>query len=283
MVRLPVHTLLLLALTCIAVARPARAQEVGTVAAIEGSAQIGRDGTWTDATAGAAVLRGDQLRTGRPGRLRVVFQDDSVLTLSDGSQMTVNDQTFDPQRGKGRSLFQLVRGKVDALVSDYYHRSGTSYEIETPTAVAGVRGTDFIVKYDDADEVTEVVGLSGEVQVHSLLARSGPGVYVRAGQGTQIRRGQRPTAPQRFDDAIFRQQLEGLNFASVGRFASLTVGNPLATGASVPQSVRAAESGPATTGVPVETLREHRTASDILQQPPAVLQSETGSLHVRLF
>src|SRR5262245_43209414 len=62
------------------------AQEVGTVAELDGGAEIGRGGTWTPANVGAAIQQGDKLRTKRPGRMRVVFQDDSVLTLSDNSE-----------------------------------------------------------------------------------------------------------------------------------------------------------------------------------------------------
>src|SRR5262245_772776 len=54
----------------------AHAQEVGTIAAMEGTAELGRGGAWAPAHIGAAIQQGDELRTSRPGRLRVVFQDD---------------------------------------------------------------------------------------------------------------------------------------------------------------------------------------------------------------
>src|SRR5262249_31901961 len=126
---------------------PARAQEVGTVAAVDGSAEIGRGGNWTTAAVGNPVHIGDELRTGRPGRLRVVFQDDSVLSVSDDSRVVVNEQMFDARKGTARALFNLLRGKITSVVSDYYHQPGAAYEVKTATAVAGVRGTEFAVEY----------------------------------------------------------------------------------------------------------------------------------------
>src|SRR5262249_27220679 len=98
----------------------ARAQEVGTVAATDGTAQIGRRDLWITATAGAAIQRGDELLTGQPGHLRIVFQDDTVLTISDNSRVVVDEQVFDPSKGAARSLLGLLQGKVSALVGEYY-------------------------------------------------------------------------------------------------------------------------------------------------------------------
>ena len=69
-------------------ALPASAEEVGTVAAVDGTAEIGRQGIWTPAENGVAVAVGDELRTGNPGHVRVVFQDDTLLTLSADSHVT---------------------------------------------------------------------------------------------------------------------------------------------------------------------------------------------------
>ena len=112
------------------VALPASAEEVGTVAAVEGTAEIGREGIWTPAANGTAVAVGDELRTGSPGHLRVVFQDDTLLTLSADSHVTVDRQVFDPTAGQRQSLLGLLQGKVAAVVSEYYRGAGTRYEIK---------------------------------------------------------------------------------------------------------------------------------------------------------
>jgi ferric-dicitrate binding protein FerR (iron transport regulator) len=266
---------MLLAATLLLAVRAASAQEVGTVAAADGTVQIGRNAAWIDAAPGAAVQEGDTLRTGRPGRLRVVFQDDSVLTLSDDSRVTVDEQVFDPNKGNARSLIGLLQGKVSALVSDYYHRSGSAYEVKTATAVAGVRGTEFTMSYDERDQVTEVIGLSGHVQVHSSIDPTGPGVLVTASETTTVAAGQLPTAPRRLEEHMFRQQMEGIEFIGAGAGQGMTLDHPLRSGASV----LAPDSAPnVAAGAP--TQREQRDVSSLVGKSPLVLQASKGQLGI---
>lgn len=250
------------------------AQEVGTIAALEGSGKIGRGGAWSVAAIGAPIHQGDELRTGRPGRLRVVFQDDTVLTVSDDSRVVVDEQVFQPKEGKTRSALELLQGKVSALVSEYYHESGASYEIRTATAVAGVRGTDFVMKYDQRDDLTEVVGLSGRVEVRSASDRTGRGVFITAREVTTIARGQLPKPPRRLSDVLFRQYIEGIEFIGAGAAESLTTGHSLLAGASVPKPDRAGTATALRTRRErLRTLREPRDASGIIHQPTAVFGS----------
>lgn len=253
------------------------AQEVGTVAAFDGTAEIGRGGAWTAAAIGGAVQQGDELRTGKPGRLRIVFQDDSVLALSDDSHVVVNEQVFDPSAGNTNSLMGLLRGKVNAIVSDYYHHAGAAYEIKTKTAVAGVRGTEFSMKYDPRDEVTEVVGITGVVSVHSVLDPSGPGVLITANETTTIAEGQLPTAPRRMNETIFRQQLQGIDFIGGGRAESLSASHPIVAGAAVPVPDRAP------VGAPVgPNVGGGRDASTLVGESPDVVKTMTGQLGINL-
>ena len=135
-----------------------------------------------------------------------------MLSVSEESLVVVNEQVFDPANSKTRSYFDLVRGKLNSIVSDYYGRPGASYQVKTATAVAGVRGTEFSISYDPDDEVTEVLGFNGTVQVHSLLDPAGPGVIITANEATTVAQGRLPTLPQRYNESIIRHQLDGIQF-----------------------------------------------------------------------
>src|SRR5512144_449735 len=74
------------------------AQDVGTVAAASGVAEIGRGGATLPAAVGVPVQLGDELHTG-DGQMRVVFQDDSVIDLAERSSLVVDRQVFDPDGG----------------------------------------------------------------------------------------------------------------------------------------------------------------------------------------
>jgi hypothetical protein len=268
----------------------AAAQEVGTVAAVDGVGQIGTGGAWAPATIGSAVHRGDQLRTGTPGRMRIVFQDDSVLALSESSFVTVNEQVFNPATGKAKSFMELLQGKINAVVSDYYHRAGNTYEIKTVTAVAGVRGTEFSMTYNPDQDLTEVVGISGHVEVHSMIDPAGPGVLLTANEVSTVPRGQLPSRPHRLEETLFRQQLEGLDFIGGGRPESLTAGQALASGANVPAADRAASvttTGATGAGGVTSTQSTRVSCFDmgaacLVGQSPDIVKNVTGRLGISL-
>jgi len=246
-------------------------EEIGTIAALEGTAEIGRKGDWVPAAIGLAIQQGDIVRTGQPGKVRVVFQDDSVLALSDNSRVAIDEHVFDPNAGNTKSLFGLIKGKVNALVSDYYHSSGASYEIKTATAVAGVRGTEFSMAYDPRQELTEVVGITGRVAVHSLLDPTGPGVFITANESTMISKNDAPTQPRRLEDTLFRQHLQGVDFIGGGRAESLSSSHPLVAGNTVPQPDRASASA-APAGTAVGTIANH-DASSLVGDTPSVIKA----------
>jgi hypothetical protein len=258
------------------------AEDVGTIAELQGTAEIGQAGIWKVATIGAGVAQGDTLRTGRPGRLRVVFRDDSVLTAADGSEIKVDEQVIDANRGVARSVFALVRGKVRALVSDYYSQPGAAYQIQTASAVVGVRGTEFVISIDPNDEATDVVGIEGRVEVHSVRDLIGHTVFVTAREMSSVSRGRYPTPARRLDDELFRKYLDKLAFIGAGKPESLVTVSPQVSGATVPEVDRVS-AVPAPSGalaqaatsaaptLPGASAGQGPNVGQLLQQSPAVI------------
>ena len=255
--------------------------EIGTVAGVDGRAEIGRAGSWSEAAIGGPIHLGDVLRTGKPGRMRVVFQDDSVLTVSEESEVKIDEQTFNPDKGQARSLMDLIRGKVNSVVSDYYHTSSNAYEVKTPNATAGVRGTEFTVAYDPDDEQTEVLGISGHIVVHSALDPAGPGVLITANEASTVSKDHLPTAPRHMEERLFRQQLEDFEFVGGGRAESLALSNSVRAGANVPAPDRAPVVVAAVV-VPSGTIGKYSDTSDLIGQPPGILKALTGQLGIVL-
>jgi hypothetical protein len=266
----------------------AAAQEkVGSVASLQGTAEVLRGGGRSDLTLGAAVFRDDEILTGRPGRLRVVFRDDSVLVLADDSHVRVSEQLFGPEAGVFESAFELLQGKVRALVGDYYEDPRASFELRTKTAISGVRGTEFIVVYDPVGEITEVIGISGEVAVWSPIDPKGTLVIVTEREITRVAAGESPSPPAVLGQPAFDGYREGTGPPGEGLPEGLTERNPLLRGAHVPPSDRAEPVTalvPATGGdgaPPVDGFPEISAPSlgDTLQQPVNEIDSP-GELRV---
>lgn len=287
----------LLAVFCLLILGAVRAdaEDVGSIAAMDGTVEIGRDGAWNAAAVGTVVRLGDTIRTGHPGRARVVFRDDTVLNVGHDSQVVVDEQVFNPDLGTFSSVFRLLQGKVRTLVSEYYMEPRAKLQVVTPTSVSGVRGTEFIVVYDPDREVTEVVGITSEVTVESVLIPVGRAVVVRPRELSVVARGKYPTEPRLLEEEVFRQYLEGLEFIGAGQQESMVINNPIIAGAIVPPPDRVEPvtqrfgEPPALEpvmigkiGGPAGSVPGDRAAvpipdvASVVQQPPAAVEGPSG-------
>jgi hypothetical protein len=233
--------------------------ETGQVAAILGTMDIERGGTSQSATIGAPVFSGDRLRTGGTDQAKVVFQDDSVLDLAAGTDVLLAKQVFDRTGPRLESRLRLTKGKLRAWVSEAYQGTRSRYEVETPTAVIAVRGTEFIVAYDASAEVTAVVCMAGEVEVAGTLGVIGGQVQLATHSGTEVAKGRFPTPPQPVVEAQLQRYMTGLQLVGTGHRDGLSVENPALAGRPLtPQDVPgpAARTGAAPQAVTVRGSQE---------------------------
>jgi len=280
----------------------AAAQEVGTIAEVAGSVELQHGGTWSAVALGQPLEQGDALRTGRPGRVRVVFQDNSVLTMADASEVSLAEVRIDRNKGLAQTVWRLVQGQVRAVVSEYYERPRSRFQIETVTAVAGVRGTEFVITFDPVAATSEVVGVSGRVEVHSTKDRVGHAVYITTQELTTVTRGAYPTPAKRLPGERYRQYLEKLTVIGAGKPESFAVVQPVVSGTSVPETERAAAvtaplvivtqpttavvpvtapAGSITSTVPGQSINDLRPdAGNLLQQSPPVVEQTQGKLGI---
>jgi hypothetical protein len=152
---------------------------VGTAATVRGTVALERDGARVRLQDGAPILNGDIVTTGRDSGVRLLMKDESVLTLGAQSRFLVeNFSTGDDSRmARYRLAFGRVRASVSQAVS-----SRSDIRFFTPTAVAGVRGTQLQIEYDRQSRRTTLSVLSGRVAFQSLDRRVPGSVMVGARQ-----------------------------------------------------------------------------------------------------
>lgn len=112
---------------------------------------------------------GDLFETDEGGRVRVILRDGSELTIAAQSKLKIEAVDVDAANAKRKVAMMVLAGKVRNRVSRQY-KDGNSYQVRTPTAVAGVRGTDFITSYlpRENGSVTEVRTIEGLVRLSNL-------------------------------------------------------------------------------------------------------------------
>lgn len=124
---------------------------IGIVVVAQGTSMIQRQGKTFVGKIGFKVFEKDYIETGADGKLKIKFKDDNVVNLTPDSKLTIEEHAFDPAKGNKKTLLNLIYGKVRSSVKQSYNGENY-YEIKTKTAVAGVRGTDFVVSYRDDEK-----------------------------------------------------------------------------------------------------------------------------------
>lgn len=120
------------------------AAKAGAVIAIKGDA-VANIGADTRVLAkNADIFEGDTIRTGDGSYVVVKFIDGAKATIRPGSQLTVERYRADV--GNEDVLLNLVKGGLRAVTGGIAKRNPESYNVKTPTATLGVRGTEFYVR-----------------------------------------------------------------------------------------------------------------------------------------
>lgn len=150
----------------------------------------GRNRAILEAKKGDNVVYNDLVRTEKGGRARITLADQSILSL--GSQAELRIIRHDARTQQ--TTLQLGYGRVRAEVASVTRDRGR-FELRTPTAVAGVIGTDFGAD-SSIPGVTSFICISGLVEVSNADANVPGKVPCPAGSTTTVSTGLPPTAPQ---------------------------------------------------------------------------------------
>jgi hypothetical protein len=132
---------------------------------------------WAKAELNMPVYFGDTIRTGEDGEGAIAYIDRSLLKIHSNTRITLN--TFVSPVEKKNSVL-LFFGRIWNKVSRKVLRR-KAFEVQTPTAVCGVRGTEFeTASYEDGTMIVRVD--SGEISVDNETNRS----TLSSNQGAQL-------------------------------------------------------------------------------------------------
>jgi len=146
------------------------AAPVGSVVTVEGNSfRKSIDlGNYTKINQGDIIYQGDEIRTYKNGKVKIIFSDDSIIYVASQSKMLINQVVYDVNAQSRETKITLLNGKLKSWVSSAFSSKKTNYSIETATSVIGVRGTKFVVNIDCAkynDETEECEEITDKVDV----------------------------------------------------------------------------------------------------------------------
>ena len=130
-------------------------EHAGIFKKVHGQVSVKKAG---EAGAGRKVASGDALGVGE--RVHAGKDSGSSFTLSDGTELVlgprssvaVRDYSYDSTTQEGNILLDFIGGQLRVISGLISKKNPEKLKVHTPTAVVGVRGTDFIVEAPDVDE-----------------------------------------------------------------------------------------------------------------------------------
>jgi hypothetical protein len=169
---------------------------------------IGRARTTTEAKKGDALVWNDLIKTLKGGRARITLVDQSILSLGSQAELRIVKHDARSQQTALQMTYGRLRAQVESIT-----REGGRFELRTPTAVAGVIGTDFGTT--SAIGETEFLCISGAVSVGNADPNVPGSVKCEAGMTTTVFTGKAPAPPKPASPGQIQQLIQDTEPAQI--------------------------------------------------------------------
>jgi hypothetical protein len=160
------------------------ADPVGRVIAIEGQATAtGVDGAVRNIELKSDIFMNDKVVTPVGAKLQIRFNDDSVISQGEKSEMTIDQYVYNPKAKKegscslkfAKGIFRTVTGKITELNPE-------RFKVRTNMATIGIRGCELGFRLTENKEDVYVIGLPAgdSIIIEKILLDAEKGALVAA-------------------------------------------------------------------------------------------------------
>ncbi len=158
---------------------------IGKVQSLQGTCKLHRDGATYTLKDGDPVYVGDLVRSSSKSMVKILFQDDSRITL--GPESSIRVEAFDK---KSPGVINLLKGAIRGIVKKNLDELDPDAKaklfIKTSNGGIGIRGTDFKIAYSEQDGIgTSKLDVT-EGLVELIDYNGGDITWVGAGQSGEV-------------------------------------------------------------------------------------------------
>ena len=131
---------------------PGEGPEVGRAQQVMGTVYVIHEGEKTAylMSKDKPLFAGDTLITRKQSRINALMQDKSMIALAPMTRMGISKSRYSAAKDSRSTVMDLVWGSARFIVKRL--TGDSEFKVHTPTAVCGVRGTDFAVSITPAPE-----------------------------------------------------------------------------------------------------------------------------------
>src|SRR5512135_3237974 len=111
---------------------------------------IGTTGTRHPLTKGAEINAGEAISTAAGARAQVRFVDGGYVSLQPNTLFRVDEFNYQNKTDGGeKGFFSLLKGGLRAITGAIGHVNKQTYQVKTPAATVGIRGTGYTMALRD--------------------------------------------------------------------------------------------------------------------------------------
>jgi len=217
---------------------PVFAETIGKFADVRGDVTLERARAKLKPNVNDSVQTKDFVATGNLSRARLLLTDDSLLNIGHNSKVEITEYLL--EKNKRQSIVSVKTGALHTKVEKFLDPN-SKFEVHTPTAVAGARGTEWLTVVTD-NPGTTIYAISQSVSVFNPAFPTQV-VTVTAGNFTTVLAGAIPTVPVPFSAAALQGIMNQWNLVAFQPGAAAPGATPTGT-----TPTGAAQTGAATTG-----------------------------------
>ena len=103
------------------------------------------------------LYKGDTIYTMQKGKVRFKMNDGSILSLASETKLELNESVYEKKKKSRSSFMNMAFGKARFLVVKLINFKRSEFKVKTPTAVCGVRGSDYVI--EASEQVSTFIAL----------------------------------------------------------------------------------------------------------------------------
>ncbi len=141
----------------------AETDAIGRVDTVEGTVHVLRDGERILLSKDDPIFQGDTILTGADGSIGITFIDQTVFSLGEDGEMTIDEMIYDKEAQEGKFSANMVQGVFSFISGEIAKTDPEGMSLNTPVGVIGIRGT----------KIAGVAAAEGNENTISLLPEMG--------------------------------------------------------------------------------------------------------------
>lgn len=184
------------------------AEKAGAIFSVVNTVQAYRSNGWINCYEGMELYYGDQIKTLENSKAMLIFNDGTQLKLD--SETTVNLTKKEEEK---IGIIEMITGAIWSKIKPQEDGTSPALEIQSPTSVCAIRGTEVAMRLDGDDQqnlTTTLTVISGEVEFKNDHGKT----LIPASSQSVAMVNSAPTAPVVLTKEQINQEIAWIDFGN---------------------------------------------------------------------